>query len=169
MSKYSKQTSSIYSNQGSFGLEIKQSTIQGAGLGVFLSDNSSIVSSGQVVMIFGDRIASAEETIDTPEERYSLENPHNTDQSRLGAPWLEPGYVDGPNAEVGHMLNDGAALQLPLAASSWQPTLDNFHQLVEKYKTEALSRQNVKLVEGDPNWRMISTRRLQPGEELFFK
>jgi hypothetical protein len=67
-------------------LEVRQSDIPGAGLGLFMAAEHG-ATEGSVLTMFGDRLVHASEVLDTPLETYALSSNVSPTLKRVGKPW----------------------------------------------------------------------------------
>jgi hypothetical protein len=149
-------------------LEVRESSIPGAGLGLFLSSDSTPVAKDTILTVYGGR------TMPTPlmeNTAYALGIDNRPDIHRVGEPWQgEVPAMVMQDMAVGHLVNDGAVITLAEDADALLMGVDGLHELIDAYHTASMERQNIGFGHGKVVgcWDMVATREIQPGEELFF-
>jgi hypothetical protein len=149
-------------------LEVRESSIPGAGLGLFLSSDSTPVAKDTILTVYGGRTMPA---VLVEDKMYALGIEGRRDITRVGEPWQGdvPAMVMQDMA-VGHLVNDGAVIALAEDADPLLMGLDGLSELIDAYYSASMERQNINFGHGKVVgcWDMVATREIQPGEEIFF-
>lgn len=110
---------------------------------------------------------------DQAEVAYPMRNPLQPNLLRAGSLWRgrtpHPIHEEGLN--VGHLLNDGARVEIPSPAHGGPLLgLQGLRRLLRQYEHKAWASSNVDFVEGAKggSWDMAATRDLAPGQELYY-
>jgi hypothetical protein len=158
-----------------FALEVRPSTIPGAGLGLFLANGSGPLPAHTTITVYGDETLSMDDVWDTPLRIYMMRHPRQKGQCRIGRPWSGPvpGLVG--SEPVGHIMNDGSAVDVHLPENGTVVTMRDLQLATRAYEEASEARLSVAFVEqvhdqpDAPRWEMKTLREIQPGEELFFR
>lgn len=95
-------------------LEVRESSVPGAGLGVFVASDSAPIAKDTLVTYYGSAEAVEDSTKGSAAARYNIAVPGKVGWVRMAYPWDEPlpSRVDDGllGHKVGHLINDAAAL-----------------------------------------------------------
>jgi hypothetical protein len=141
-------------------LIVRESSAGEGTLGVFLADEADAVPRGGIITVYGDRM---EPSTAGSEGMYGLRDSKDPSMSRVGSPWMKPPGLVEASEPVGHMCNDAATISAP--SQGW-PSIAGLAKMVQDYDTESRARSNVQ-VTNDGTWRMVASREVMPGEELY--
>lgn len=142
-------------------LEVRESSVPGAGLGVFVASDSVPIIKDTLLTYYGVGETVEESVKNSPGARYNVAVPGKTGWVRMAHPWDQPlpsRVEDGLlGHKVGHLINDATAL--PNTGLGLKRMWDN----ALAYANASGEGSNVVM---GKDWGVRATKDITPGEEL---